>query len=45
MIKFSASSRRNILRWIKLAKTAETRAKRIEQTGALAAQNQKVPQM
>jgi uncharacterized protein YdeI (YjbR/CyaY-like superfamily) len=45
MIKFSTSSRRNILCWIKLAKTAETRAKRIEQTATLAARNQKVPQM
>jgi uncharacterized protein YdeI (YjbR/CyaY-like superfamily) len=42
---FSASSRRNVLRWIKLAKTSQTRAKRIEQTAMLAAKNQKVPQM
>ncbi len=40
---FSQSSRRNILRWIKLAKTPETRAKRIRETAVLAAQNQKIP--
>lgn len=39
------SYRRNVLRWIKLAKTPSTRAKRIEKAAALAAQNQKVPQM
>lgn len=38
---FSPSSRRNILRWIKLAKTPKTRAKRIQETAELAAQNQK----
>lgn len=43
--RFSTSSRRNILRWIKRAKTPETRAKRIEQTAVLAARNEKVPQM
>ncbi|MCU0490446.1 MAG: YdeI/OmpD-associated family protein [Chloroflexaceae bacterium] len=42
---FSTSSRRNVLRWIKLAKTPETRARRIEQTATLAARNEKVPQM
>lgn len=42
---FSTSSRRNVLRWIKRAKTPETRAKRIEQTTVLAARNEKVPQM
>jgi len=41
---FAKSNRRNVLRWIKLAKTAETRTKRIEKTALLAAQNQKVPQ-
>jgi uncharacterized protein YdeI (YjbR/CyaY-like superfamily) len=41
---FAKSTRRNILRWIKLAKTPETRAKRIEKTAVLAAQNQKIPQ-
>lgn len=43
--RFSPSSRRNILRWIKRAKTPATRAKRIEQTAVLAARNEKVPQM
>ncbi|MBC8161644.1 MAG: YdeI/OmpD-associated family protein [Roseiflexaceae bacterium] len=43
--RFSTSSRRNILRWIKLAKTIATRTKRIEQTAILAARNEKVPQM
>ncbi|MEO0984843.1 MAG: YdeI/OmpD-associated family protein [Cyanobacteria bacterium J06639_14] len=42
---FNRSSKRNILRWIKLAKTPQTRAKRIQKTAVLAAQNQKVPQM
>ncbi|NJL48911.1 MAG: hypothetical protein HC929_17385 [Leptolyngbyaceae cyanobacterium SM2_5_2] len=41
---FANSNQRNVLRWIKLAKTPETRAKRIEKTALLAAQNQKVPQ-
>ena len=41
---FSPSSRRNMLRLIKTAKTQGTRAKRIQQTATLAAQNQKVPQ-
>lgn len=41
---FSPSSRRNMLRLIKLAKTDETRAKRIAQTAQLAAENRKVPQ-
>lgn len=40
---FSTSSRRNTLRWIKLAKTPATRAKRIQKTATLAAQNQKIP--
>ena len=43
--QFAPSSRRNILRWIKAAKTPETRTKRINQTAILAAQNEKVPQM
>jgi len=42
---FSPSSRRNVLRWIKLAKKPATRAKRIEKTATLAEQNKKVPQM
>jgi uncharacterized protein YdeI (YjbR/CyaY-like superfamily) len=41
---FAKSNKRNVLRWIKLAKTTETRTKRIEKTALLAAQNQKVPQ-
>lgn len=41
---FSASSKRNMLRLIKLAKTPATRTKRIEKTARLAAQNKKVPQ-
>jgi uncharacterized protein YdeI (YjbR/CyaY-like superfamily) len=41
---FAKSNRRNVLRWIKLAKTTATRAKRIEKTAILAAQNKKVPQ-
>ena len=40
---FSKSSRRNTLRWIKLAKTPETRAKRIQKTATLAADNKKIP--
>jgi uncharacterized protein YdeI (YjbR/CyaY-like superfamily) len=44
-MNFSVSSRRNVLRWIKSAKTAPTRAKRIAQTAALAARNERVPQM
>jgi uncharacterized protein YdeI (YjbR/CyaY-like superfamily) len=40
---FGAASQRFTLRWIKLAKTAVTRAKRIEQAAALAAKNQKIP--
>lgn len=39
------SYRRNVLRWIKLAKTARTRANRIEQTALTAARNEKIPQM
>lgn len=42
--RFSPSSRRNMLRRIKLAKSPATRAKRIAETAAGAAQNQKVPQ-
>jgi len=40
---FNPSSKRNILRWIKLAKTPKTRAKRIQETAILAAQNKKIP--
>ncbi|WP_017302653.1 YdeI/OmpD-associated family protein [Nodosilinea nodulosa] len=39
------SYRRNVLRWIKLAKTTKTRAQRIEKAAVFAAQNQKIPQM
>ncbi|MDI1233266.1 MAG: YdeI/OmpD-associated family protein [bacterium] len=41
--KFGASSQRFILRWIKIAKTTETRAKRIKQASELAEKNQKIP--
>lgn len=40
---FNDSSKRFILRWIKLAKKPETRAKRIAKTATLAAQNKKIP--
>lgn len=40
---FGASSQRFILRWIKLAKTTETRIKRIQQASELADKNQKIP--
>ncbi|NJL95393.1 MAG: hypothetical protein HC915_17565 [Anaerolineae bacterium] len=39
------SYRRNVLRWIKLARTPATRTKRIAQTVALASRGEKVPQM
>ncbi|SEW45764.1 Uncharacterized conserved protein YdeI, YjbR/CyaY-like superfamily, DUF1801 family [Cognatiyoonia koreensis] len=42
---FSPSSRRNMLRWLKQAKTGPTRVKRIAQIATLAARNEKVPQM
>lgn len=42
---FSPSVTRNVLRWIKLARTPATRAKRIEKTATLAAENRRVPQM
>lgn len=38
---FPDSSKRDILRWIKIAKKPETRAKRIQQTAELAAQNKR----
>ena len=38
------SSKRWVLRWIKLAKTEKTRASRIKKTAALAAKGEKVPQ-
>jgi uncharacterized protein YdeI (YjbR/CyaY-like superfamily) len=40
---FSKSNKRFILRWIKLAKTQETREKRILQTATLVAKNLKIP--
>ncbi|MEM9389681.1 MAG: YdeI/OmpD-associated family protein [Bacteroidota bacterium] len=39
----NASSKRFVLRWIKLAKTKKTRTKRIEQTALLASRGEKVP--
>ncbi|MEL6573027.1 MAG: YdeI/OmpD-associated family protein [Pseudomonadota bacterium] len=39
------SYRRNVLRWIKLAKTAATRAKRITAAADATAKGQKLPQM
>ncbi len=40
---FGDASKRFALRWIKLAKKPETRAKRIQQTAILAANNKKIP--
>jgi len=40
---FGASSQRFVLRWIKLAKTPETRIKRIQQASELADKNLKIP--
>jgi uncharacterized protein YdeI (YjbR/CyaY-like superfamily) len=40
---FGASSKRFMLRYIKIAKTAATRLKRVEQIAALAQQNKKLP--
>jgi uncharacterized protein YdeI (YjbR/CyaY-like superfamily) len=42
---FPDSYKRNTLRWIKIAKRPETRAKRIAETARLAQQNRRVPQM
>lgn len=42
---FAPSYRRNVLRWIKLAKRPETRARRIVQTAELSARGEKIPQM
>jgi len=39
------SYKRNILRWIKLAKTDKTRAKRIAKTADFASRDEKIPQM
>jgi uncharacterized protein YdeI (YjbR/CyaY-like superfamily) len=40
---FSPSNKRFILRYIKLAKTEQTRQKRILQVATLAAENKKIP--
>lgn len=40
---FPPSTKRNTLRWIKLAKTDATRAKRVARTAELAASNKRVP--
>ncbi len=40
---FGGSHQRFTLRWIKLAKTSETRAKRIQLASELAAKNKKIP--
>ena len=40
---FGASSQRFTLRWLKLAKTLETRSKRIQQACELASKNLKIP--
>lgn len=42
---FAISYRRNVLRWIKIAKTSQTRKKRLETTAELAAKNEKVPHL
>ena len=39
------SYQRNLLRWVKLAKTGPTRAKRITQIARASAAGQKIPQM
>jgi uncharacterized protein YdeI (YjbR/CyaY-like superfamily) len=39
------SYRRNVLRWIALAKTSATRAKRIKLTAEFSERNEKLPQM
>jgi uncharacterized protein YdeI (YjbR/CyaY-like superfamily) len=41
--RFPTSSKRFVLRWIKIAKTSETRIKRIETTAVLAMQNKRIP--
>jgi len=42
---FAPSYQRNVLRWIQLAKKAETRAQRIAKTVDFSARGQKIPQM
>lgn len=41
--RFPTSSKRFVLRWIKVSKTSETRARRIQTTALLAAQNKRIP--
>jgi uncharacterized protein YdeI (YjbR/CyaY-like superfamily) len=41
----AASYRRNVLRWIKSAKTKKTRAKRIQNTVELSAKREKIPHL
>ena len=41
--RFSVSSKRFVLRWIKVAKTPQTRARRVEMTVRLAASNERIP--
>ena len=42
---FAPSHRRNVLRWIKLAKRPETRARRIQRVADMAARNERIPGM
>lgn len=42
---FASSYRRNVLRWLKQAKTAPTREKRLAKIAETAAMNTKIPQM
>jgi uncharacterized protein YdeI (YjbR/CyaY-like superfamily) len=42
---YAPSYRRNVLRWIKLAKTPTTRHKRIQKTVDTTVRNEKIPQM
>ena len=42
---FAPSYKRNILRWITIAKTPHTRTKRLEATAELAAKNEKIPHL
>ncbi len=43
--RLAPSKKRNVLRWIKLAKTPATRTRRIEKTATLAARGETVPHM
>jgi hypothetical protein len=42
---FAPSSQRFTLRWIKLARTAPTRTRRIAEAARLAAENRKIPRL